>query len=81
MIVVEADRAVAGSEGWRLAATLTARGAAAPVDLAVAVTAVDRRTATVRVTGRLDRTGLGIRTPTFIVGRMIDIEVRPVFRR
>jgi len=33
------------------------------------------------VTGRLDRTGLGIRTPTFIVGRMIDIDVRLAFRR
>lgn len=80
VIVVRADRAVAGSVGWQVAATLTARGAV-PVDLAVAVTAVDRRTATVRVTGRLDRTGLGIRTPTFIVGRMIDIDVRLAFRR
>jgi len=33
------------------------------------------------VTGRLDRTGLGIRTPTFIVGRMIDIDVRLALRR
>ena len=81
VIVVRADRAVAGSAGWQVAATLTARGAAVPVDLAVSMTAVDTRAATVRVTGRLDRTGLGIRTPTFIVGRMIDIDVRLAFRR
>ena len=33
-----------------------------------------------QVTGRLDRSGLGIRVPTFIVGRYIDVEVRALFQ-
>ena len=60
---------------------LTARGARVPVDLEVTLTAVDEGSAGVRITGRLDRTGLGMKVPTFIVGRMIDIEVDAVFRR
>lgn len=81
VIVVEAGPSAAGSDRWRLGAVLTARGARVPVDLEVTLTAVDEGSAGVRITGRLDRTGLGMKVPTFIVGRMIDIEVDAVFRR
>ena len=37
--------------------------------------------ATVAVTGRLDRTALHMPMPTFVVGRMIDLDVRLTFRR
>ena len=81
VIQVEAGPSAAGSDRWRAGAVLTARGARVPVDLHVMLTAVDEGSAGVRITGRLDRTGLGMKVPTFIVGRMIDIEVDAVFRR
>ena len=81
VIVVETGSTATWSDGWRLSALLTARGARVPLDLKVTLTAVDEGSAGVRITGRLDRTGLGMKVPIFIVGRMIDIEVDAVFRR
>jgi polyisoprenoid-binding protein YceI len=80
-IVVEAGRATSSAAGWSVTAVLTARGATAPVDLVVTLESADEASATVTVTGRLDRTALGMKVPTFIVGRMIDIDVRLAFRR
>ena len=44
-IVVEAGPSAAGSDGWRLCAVLTARGARVPVDLEVTLEAVDEGSA------------------------------------
>lgn len=80
-IVVQAGPAPAGPDGWQLAASLTARGNTVPVDLTVRLGEGDGPTRSVHISGRLDRTGLGMKAPGFIVGRMIDIEVDAVFGR
>lgn len=80
-IVVEAGPATPGPDGWSAPATVTARGATAPVELAVTLDHADETSATVTVTGLLDRTTLGMKVPTFIVGRWIDLDVHLVFRR
>lgn len=80
-IRVDSDAGPSSVDGWRLVARLTARGTTVPLELAVALLAVDEGSARVRITARLDRTGLGMRVPTFVVGRTIDIEVDAVFRR
>lgn len=74
-IVVQAAPAPAGSNGWTGPAQLHARGTSVPVDLTVTLTAVDEGSAAARVTGRLDRSGLGIKVPGFIIARVIDLEV------
>lgn len=81
VIVVQTGPAVARPDGWRMTATLTARGAAVPVELAVTIVEIGEVRVRVRVTGRLDRTDLGMGVPTFVVGRMIDIDVDVVLRR
>ena len=78
-LVVQTGPSAAGASGWQLAATLSARGASVPLTLEVTPMAQQGERVTVRVTGRLDRTGLRIKAPTFIVGRYIDIEVQAVF--
>ncbi len=80
-IVVEAGPVTAGTQGWSMSATVTARGAAAPVDLVVTLESADETSATITITGRLDRTPLRMKAPTFIVGRFIDLDVCLVFRR
>ncbi len=80
-IRVDSDGGPPSGDGWRLGARLAARGADVPLELAVVLVAVDEGSARVHITARLDRTGLGIRVPTFVVGRMIDIEVDAAFRR
>ena len=80
-IVVEAGPVTPGAQGWSASATVTARGATAPVDLVVTLESADETSVTVAVTGRLDRTPLGMKAPTFIVGRFIDLDVRLAFRR
>lgn len=82
ILVVEAGPAPFGAAGnWDLTATVTVRGAAAPVDLMVVLDSADPATAGVRVTGRLDRTPLGLRVPAFIVGRIVELDVHLAFRR
>jgi polyisoprenoid-binding protein YceI len=46
-----------------------------PVDLTVTLTAVDEGSAAARITGRLDRSGLGIKVPGFVIARVVDLEV------
>lgn len=74
-IVVQAAPAPAGSDGWTVPAQLHARGSSVPVDLTVTLTAVDEGSAAVRITGRLDRSGLGIKVPGFVIARFVDLEV------
>ena len=80
-IVVQTGPSAAGPSGWRLGATLSARGASVPVTLDATPIARQGQRITVRVTGRLDRSGLGLKAPTFIIGRFVDIEVDAVFER
>lgn len=80
-IVVEAGSTTTRATGWRVEATLSARGAATPLVLEVVPTSVEERAVRVRATGRLDRTGLGIAVPTFVVGRYLDVEVDLVATR
>ncbi|WP_022908939.1 YceI family protein [Aestuariimicrobium kwangyangense] len=66
---------------WTVPATLSARGASCPLELHVSGTTTDQDHAQVHVTARLDRTGLGMRVPTFIIGRLVDIDVAALFER
>ncbi|GAA5016994.1 hypothetical protein GCM10023258_03040 [Terrabacter aeriphilus] len=80
-IVVEAGSTATRATGWRVEATLSARGASAPLVLEVVPTSVEERAVRVRATGRLDRTGLGLAVPTFVVGRHVEVEVDLVAAR
>lgn len=78
-IVVEASRTLASESGWAVQARLSARGASTSVELHVNPTMVSDRQVRVRVTGQLDRTGLGMRVPMFIIGRHLEIDVDALF--
>jgi polyisoprenoid-binding protein YceI len=80
-IVVEASPTSPSTSGWTIQARLSARGASTPVELHVNPTMVSDRQVRVRVTGQLDRTGLGMRVPAFIIGRHLEIDVDALFER
>lgn len=80
MVRVEAQQAEPSATVWDVRATVSARGAAAPVHLQVTRVLETEDEIRVRVTGRLDRRPLGIKAPTFIVGRFVDLDVDAVFR-
>ena len=69
------------SDGWAAEALVHARGRSAPVALTVQPADDGEEGPVVRVTGRLDRAPLGIRAPTFIVGRFVDLDVTLALRR
>jgi polyisoprenoid-binding protein YceI len=81
VLVVEAESTTAGPSGWQLTATLSARGARCPLVLEVTPTAWEDHRIRVQVTGRFDRKGLGMKIPTFIVGRYLDVQFDAVFER
>lgn len=74
---------------WVGPGVLTARGRQAPLDLTAELTRRPGPTASiedatsvrVRVTGRLDRRPLQIKAPTFVVGRVVDIDADLTFSR
>lgn len=74
-VVVAAGSTSTGEDGWRVEAVLTARGASTPLVLDVVPTSVGPHAVEVRATGRLDRSGLGMKVPTFVVGRYVTVEV------
>jgi polyisoprenoid-binding protein YceI len=74
-IVVEAGTTTTGDGGWTVHAHLSARGASCPLDLEVTPTTLEDEHVRVHVTGRLDRTGLGMRVPSFIVGRDVELDI------
>ena len=80
-IIVEAGQTEPQDAGWTAEARLSARGASCPLTLEVTPTSVEGERVRVRVTGRLDRTGLGMRVPTFIVGRFVELDVDVLFER
>ena len=80
-VVVEAGPAPRSNAGWSLEATLSARGRSAPVTLFALPTEVTATGVRATVTGTVDRSGLGMRAPSFIVGRYLEIEVDLRFER
>ncbi|MGG5259889.1 YceI family protein [Phycicoccus avicenniae] len=74
-VVVTAGPAAAGPEGWELSATLSARGGSCPLALRARLLDGGSGGAVVGVTGRLDRRGLGMKVPTLVIGRYLDLDV------
>ncbi|GLY47383.1 YceI family protein [Lentzea sp. NBRC 102530] len=63
------------ADGWEVTGTLTCRGTAAEI---TGVVTVDDLVLT--ATARLDRRALGIRAPSFLIGRWVDITVTAAIR-
>ena len=78
---VEVDRANATDTSWTATAVLSARGQRAPLDITVEQVAGTPTEVRLQVTGRLDRSPLGIKAPTFIIGRFVDVVVDLTVRR
>lgn len=74
LVVVTAGPSTPGAQGWDLAATLSARGASCRMALHADPVAEDTTGIRVHVHGRLDRKGLHMAVPTFIIGRYLDID-------
>ncbi|MGY1603314.1 YceI family protein [Geodermatophilus sp. SYSU D00815] len=73
-----ADRFTAGEDGaWRAEGVLAVRGTSAPLTLVGGpeAAAPDGSWLRVRATGVLDRTAVGIRAPSFLVGRPVRIAI------
>ncbi|QIK74843.1 YceI family protein [Nocardioides piscis] len=81
VVRVEIERAALASHGWTGGGVVRARGEQAPVDLTVVL--LERRADEVRakVTGKLDRRPLGIRVPSLVIGRFLDLDVELTLRR
>lgn len=84
-VTIQPGTATVTEEGWTVRAMVMARGCEAPIDLTVETVArlstESRDEVRVHVTGQLDRKPLGIKAPTFIVGRFLDLEADLTFRR
>ena len=78
---VAVDRATLTDTGWTATAVLTARGRRAPLDVTIVHVAGTPSEVRLQVTGRLDRSPLGIKVPTFIIGRFVDVVVDLTVRR
>lgn len=70
-----------GEQAVSARSVVEARGVHAPITLEVQPSAQYENEVTLSVTGRLDRRPLGIRVPTFIIGRFIDLDAVLTFRR
>lgn len=81
VVRVIATDVTATNDGWTTDALVHARGRSAPVTLTAQPVDVSEGGLVVRVTGRLDRAPLGIRLPTFVVGRFVDLDVTLVLGR
>lgn len=74
--------AAASGAGSVLEGTVLAKGVRVPVTLTATVVGDDGPDVVrVRVTGRLDRRPLGIRAPSFVIGRWVDLEAELTLRR
>ncbi|MCA2209797.1 YceI family protein [Nocardia rosealba] len=65
---------------WRVAGVASARGRTVPLIFTVDAFDVTDTTVTVTASTVLDRTQLGLRAPSLLIGRWIDITVRVVLR-
>ena len=79
VLTVEIGACESRSTHWEATAKLTARGRQVPVGLQASVAGEDESGVLVRVTGRLDRSGLGMRVPRLVIGRYVDLDVRARF--
>jgi polyisoprenoid-binding protein YceI len=79
-VEVESAQATPGG-GCTARAAVLARGQRAPLDLTAEIVPASAGDVRVRVAGRLDRRPLGIKAPTFIIGRFLDLEADLTFRR
>jgi polyisoprenoid-binding protein YceI len=88
-IRVDVETTTPTPTGCTARAVVHARGHSAPLDLTVQAPATIYGAATdtsageirIRVTGRLDRTPLGIKAPSFVIGRFLEVEAGLTFRR
>ncbi|MEI2778074.1 MAG: YceI family protein [Tetrasphaera sp.] len=80
-IRVQVVNATLTESGWATRAVVGARGASAPVDLTIGAQTANDDEVRVTAIGRLDRTPLGIKVPTLIVGRYVDLDAVLTFRR
>lgn len=68
--------------GWTLPATVSAVHGLAELPLTVTIAehlGPDRLK--VEVSGRMDRAGLGIKVPRFVIGRFVGVEVSAIYQR
>ena len=65
---------------WSAGAVVQARGATAPMTLAAEVVECSALEIRLHVRGRLDRRPLGIKAPSFLVGRFVELEADLTFR-
>jgi polyisoprenoid-binding protein YceI len=73
-----ADRSTPGEDGaWSADGVLSVRGTSAPLALVggPAAAAADGAWLRVRATGTIDRRAVGIRAPSFLIGRTVRIDV------
>jgi len=87
-VQVVVESATATPNGFTATSTVRARGRLAPLALTIHTTTGTDSAPTappneirVRATGRLDRTALGIKAPSFIIGRLLDVEADLTLRR
>ena len=65
----------------RVTGTLTVRGVAVPLDLAVTVSQSPDGTVTVHATTGFDRSPLGMKAPRLMIGGWIEVAISAVFGR
>ena len=73
-----ADRFAAAGEGcWTAEGRLSVRGTSTPLTVkgTVESAALDGESVRVRASGVLDRAAVGIRAPSFLIGRIVEIEI------
>ncbi|MFZ0160047.1 MAG: YceI family protein [Kineosporiaceae bacterium] len=78
---VEVEAATSTPTGCTARAGVLARGMRAPLDLTAETVAEAGAEVRIRVSGRLDRLPLGIKAPTFVIGRYLDLEADLTLRR
>ncbi|MCR3750014.1 YceI family protein [Lentzea californiensis] len=64
--------------GWHVTGTLAARGTETELAGTVELSSLDGREAVLTATARLDRRTLGIRAPSFMIGKWVDVTVTAV---
>ena len=74
-IKFESSQLVPDGDGWVLRGQLTARGHAAPVELAVTESRGSREGLTLRATTRIDRYAFGLTKKKGLAARYLDLEI------
>ena len=69
------------ASGDLVAGTLSAQGHSIPVEITVELPDVAQRYLSVRISGEFDRADLGIKAPSFMIGRRVKVEFSARFAR